>query len=265
MCARRRSHFLFVSAKKSNQRKRRPHWLRPSASLRATCGAHGRGALSNSLRACSAPFKHRQRVRSRCGCILRCTRSPRPLRSSAHPEGRETTTRAIAALGPGFCSRLVEAGLPAMSASEEQRPHRGQARSRTRSSRPSAAMARGDFTSPLAVSRSAGRGAGAAAQHAALRALTCCGCLSGVSEANKASSAAPPRARASQVARSKAEGHGQRGRLFFGYFLLARQKKVTAPPGAHPGQRHIQPTIASEEAEQPLTPALSFTRRGRKP
>ena len=225
MCARRRSHFLFVSAKKSNQRKRRPHWLRPSASLRATCGAHGRGALSNSLRACSAPFKHRQRVRSRCGCILRCTRSPRPLRSSAHPEGRETTTRAIAALGPGFCSCLVEAGLPAMSASEEQRPHRGQARSHTRSSRPSAAMARGDFTSPLAVSRSAGRGAGAAAQHAALRDLTRCGCLSEVNAVNEASSAAPPHVRASQVAPKRSAGDTASGVAFLLPTFLWRDKE----------------------------------------
>ena len=131
--------------------------------------------------------------------------------------------------------------------------------------RPSAAMARVDFPSPLAVPRSAGRGAGAAAQHAALRALTCCGCLSGVSEANKASSAAPPHARASQVARSEAKGHGQRGRLFFGYFLLARQKKVTAPPGAHPGQQRLQSMPDSPRRTQPLTPALSPTGRGRKP
>ena len=110
--------------------------------------------------------------------------------------------------------------------------------------RPSAAMARVDFPSPLAVPRSAGRGAGAAAQHAALRALTCCGCLSGVSAANKASSAAPPHARASQVARSEAEGHGQWGRLFLWLLSFWRdKKKVTAPPGAHPGQqRHQHPS-----------------------
>ena len=107
--------------------------------------------------------------------------------------------------------------------------------------RPSAAMARVDFPSPLAVPRSAGRGAGAAAQHAALRALTCCGCLSGVSAANKASSAAPPHARASQVARSEAEGHGQWGRLFLWLLFFWRdKKKVTAPPGAHPGQQRPQ-------------------------
>ena len=104
--------------------------------------------------------------------------------------------------------------------------------------RPSAAMARMDFKphSGRAEKRRAWGGHGLRSKPM-LRALTCCGCLSGVSAANKASSAAPPRARASQVARSEAEGHGQRGRLFFGYFLLARQKKVTAPPGAHPGQQ----------------------------
>ena len=221
-------------------------------------------ALPNSLRAYSAPFKQRRRVRARCGHAALPAR-PTPCASRHGQKGCEVHARAIAALGPGFCSRFVEAGLSAMSASEEQRPHRGKARSHIRSSRPSAAMARGDFTSPLAVSRSAGRGAGAAAQHAALRALTCCGCLSGVSEANKASSAAPPRARASQVARSEAEGHGQRGRLFFGYFLLARQKKVTAPPGAHPGQQRLQSMPDSPRRTQPLTPALSPTGRGRKP
>jgi len=30
-------------------------------------------------------------------------------------------------------------------------------------------------------------------------------------------------------------GHAQQGRLFFAYFLLAKQKKVSAPPGAYPG------------------------------
>ncbi|WP_220703188.1 hypothetical protein, partial [Alicycliphilus denitrificans] len=31
------------------------------------------------------------------------------------------------------------------------------------------------------------------------------------------------------------------GRLFFGSFLLTKQKKGTAPPGAHPGQPHENP------------------------
>ena len=74
-----------------------------------------------------------------------------------------------------------------------------------------------------------------------LRALTRCGCLSGARK-REASSAAPPRARASQVARSEAKGHGQWGRLFLWLLSFWRdKKKVTAPPGAHPGQQRIQP------------------------
>jgi hypothetical protein len=46
--------------------------------------------------------------------------------------------------------------------------------------------------------------------------------------------------RAPQVARSEAQGRRQWGRLFFAYFLLAKQKKVTAPPGAQPGSRPWQ-------------------------
>ena len=34
----------------------------------------------------------------------------------------------------------------------------------------------------------------------------------------------------------QSRGHRHQGRLFFGDFLLAKQKKVTALPGAHPGK-----------------------------
>ena len=71
---------------------------------------------------------------------------------------------------------------------------------------------------------------------------------------------------------AKRRGHGQWGRLFFGYFLLARQKKVTAPPGAHPGQQRPQTTTVNKEPDKPLTPtpgsspgqALSPAGRGGK-
>ena len=51
---------------------------------------------------------------------------------------------------------------------------------------------------------------------------------------SEASSADPRRSRAPQVARSEAEGRRQQGRLFFAYFLLAKQKKVSRPPGRNP-------------------------------
>ena len=40
--------------------------------------------------------------------------------------------------------------------------------------------------------------------------------------------------RAPQVARSEAEGPGPSGRLLFAYFLLAKQEKVSRPPGRDP-------------------------------
>ena len=52
---------------------------------------------------------------------------------------------------------------------------------------------------------------------------------------SEASLRGPRLKRAPQVARSEAKGHAQRGRLFFGYFLLAKQKKVTRLPGRRPG------------------------------
>ena len=99
-------------------------------------------------------------------------------------------------------------------------------RSHTQSPRPSAAMARrGLLKAPLAVPRSAGRGAGAAAQHAALCALTRCGCSSGVSAANKASSAAPPHARASQVAPKRSAGDTASGVAFSLVTFFWRDKR----------------------------------------
>jgi hypothetical protein len=44
----------------------------------------------------------------------------------------------------------------------------------------------------------------------------------------------PHEKRAPQVARSEAKGRPQQGRLFFAYFLLAKQKKVSRPPGRDP-------------------------------
>ena len=70
------------------------------------------------------------------------------------------------------------------------------------------------------------------------------------------SSAAPPHERAPQVARSEAKGHGQWGRLFFGSFLLAKQKKGTAPPGAHPGlcDMHFNAVNTSLNTQKPGLP-----------
>src|SRR5215217_650338 len=66
--------------------------------------------------------------------------------------------------------------------------------------------------------------------------------------------------RAPQVARSEAKGRAQWGRLFFGYFLLAKQKKVTRLPGRHPGSS-LKPSATPKQANGALTPALSQRER----
>ena len=65
--------------------------------------------------------------------------------------------------------------------------------------------------------------------------------------------ARPRWTRAPQVARSEAQGRRQWGRLFFGDFLLAKQKKVTAPPGALPGSRPWQRHAAKRLATNQIT------------
>ena len=68
----------------------------------------------------------------------------------------------------------------------------------------------------------------------ALQHLTHRACLSGVSAANAASCTMRPGREHRRLPGAPAQGRGHRGRLLFGYFLLARQEKVTALSGAHP-------------------------------
>ncbi len=68
-----------------------------------------------------------------------------------------------------------------------------------------------------------------------------------------------PVLRAAQVARSDAKGRRQWGRLFFGDFLLATQKKVTAQSGAHPdmprqpGRKQVTTTAPVGARPDPLS------------
>ena len=55
---------------------------------------------------------------------------------------------------------------------------------------------------------------------------------------------AAPRPSIAGCPEAKRRGHGQRGRLFLWLLSFWRdKKKVTAPPGAHPGQRRILNTL----------------------
>ena len=77
----------------------------------------------------------------------------------------------------------------------------------------------------------------------ALRALTCRSKFERSAQ-RAVSSAAAPADRASQVARSAAEGHAQQGRLSLRYFSLAKQRKVPRPPGRDPAPGNNCPAQA---------------------
>ncbi len=65
---------------------------------------------------------------------------------------------------------------------------------------------------------------------------------------SEASLARPRPKRAPQVARSVAEGRIQQGRLSFGDFSLAKQRKVTALSGAHPDMHPYKPSQQKENS-----------------
>ncbi len=116
-------------------------------------------------------------------------------------------------------------------------PHTGHRGARPGSGRPSAAMARADSQPPsVCAEEHRARGGRVCRRTHPLRDLTRRGCPSGARQ-RAASSTAPPRDRAPQVAPFAAgeRGRRQQGRPFFAYFLSAKRKKVSAPPGAHPG------------------------------
>ncbi|PNG51721.1 hypothetical protein WDL1CHR_02410 [Variovorax sp. WDL1] len=212
---------FFVSPKKVTK-ERRPHCARPSASLRATCGARSRRGPRKL-----ASLKHaRPFIRLK-------------LRSSARAEGiwdgpsLRSATNGLAARGLEQVHAYARIAVHVHVHVHEQgpaahaNPHPTQGR----------AMARWN-PNPLWPRRGAELFAEKGPR---------------VFEP-KASLRGPREKRAPQVARSEAEGRGQWGRLFFGYFLLARQKKVTRLPGRRPGSS-LRSSATHHQA--PSTPTLS--------
>ena len=217
MCARRRSNFLLLRQKKVTKEKATPL----SASLRFASGnlrcSRPAGSRSNSLR-CASLRQSRALIRW-------------PLRSSAHTEGcgSGTATRAIASLGP---VHRVQAPRTRRSACRVER-----------SEDPNGCLA----VHPLLAAPAAGRLRGGMGVEAPmLRDLTRRGCPSGAAQQQSEFHGAPRKRTAAGLPRSAAKGSQTGGRPFFGDFLSAKRKKVTAPPGAHPGsrpwQRHTAPS-----------------------
>jgi hypothetical protein len=157
------------------------------------------------------------------GCVLRhIPATPQALRPRRIQKGwgsptARTSTRAIAALGP---ARAAQGACARASGAE-------------RSDGPYGCSIRNP--SVRAEKRRPG-GGGCAAGHT--RFVYWPTAVVRTERAARSEFRGAPPGRASQVAPAPwRRGRAQQGRLLFGDFLLAKQEKVTAPPGAHPGPR----------------------------
>ena len=239
---------FFCFAKRKSPKKRRPYTLRPFAPLRATCGARGRGALRNSLCAARAARTTAASQFTKPVCPS-AHRPPRPLRSSAHPEGNP---------GPGHPHGPLLRCAALGPSSRAQAP-------RTAQPGPSEAMARVAVWMfgfpPLLAAPVAGRLRGEHARRSAHASLSSSPWLSERRAAGAKRvprrTPQPPRRR---LPRSAAQGSQTGGRLFFGDFLLAKQKKVTRTPGDSRPPPSTQACLSNQHAQ--ASTGLARTDRG---
>ncbi len=144
---------------------------------------------------------------------------PRPLRSSAHPEGQREQN-----IHTGLCF-----ARPSLRSAWRLRP-RDRAE---RSNGPNGCWLFGcSAVHPLLAAPAAGRLRGGTRVGArVLRALTRRGCQNEAAPQRSEFHGAPRNRHDAGLPRSEAQGSQTGGRLFFGDFLLAKQKKVTRTPG----------------------------------
>ena len=237
-CARRRSNFLLLRQKKVTKEKATPLSASPALRYGATCGARGQGALRNSLRACGAPLKQPQRVSSRSACVLRHTRHParcaprriqRGWGTDIHTGHRFARPRFTGA-SASRCADWVE-----------------------RSEDPCDCSAVLGCPPPVAAPAAGRLRGGMGASAPMLRHLTRRGCPSGAAQQQSEFHGAPRNRTAAGLPRSAAQGSQTGGRLSFGYFSLAKQRKVPRPPGRNPGSRPWQRHAAKRMATNQTT------------
>jgi len=238
VCARRRSNFLLAAKRKSPKRRRPPVCVPHSP-----CRANGGNLRCSVLGWCRrtrcvlrTALKQLRQARSRSACVLRHTHPPQALRFSAQPAGVGSGYHSAAAsqlrLESGTRALRAADGLGAISL---PRPSAATAHRAERSNGPKGAR----FHPLLTVPRSAGPGVSACRRTRASSSgspkLFDRSCLA---EAAQGVLRRHPRTEHRRLPpRHRRGGHGQRGRLFLAYLLLTKQKKVGAPPGAHPGLR----------------------------
>jgi hypothetical protein len=212
---------FFCFAKRKSPKKRRPHFAgRPRADFSALLGSAGKPTnsprvrdsnmwASFSVRPCAA-----RRLRRGPQRVARCASIPSTGRRGA-----------IRALGCAVLHSLA-ALTPNSVRTEESKCH----------ANPSLPQGERDECSPDARDSMPAQQATLAGPRLSRRAAQGWTDQKGrLSEHAQRASLSPFPARPSSAEQLALGQPAQWGRLFFREFLLAKQKKVTAPPGAHPG------------------------------
>ena len=185
----------FASPKESKQRKGDPQSATPTHSLRGRPAAGRlRGAAAELTTRCALRSDSRGESEHEACVSFGTHAHPASTPPQAQPAGVGNRTRAIASLGPHrarFALRRLQCAVRAQDWAERSD---------------------GPTGSPLPSVRAEKRRAAGACvcrRTHALRPLTCRSCPNGAHVVRAVSSAAAPADRASQVARSAAEGHAQ--------------------------------------------------------
>ena len=229
MCARRRTFFSCV-AKKRRQKKATPLSASPALRYGATCGARVQRGLAQTR-------------------FAQTIASPDPLAAALlgayRGDGEQTSTRAVAALGP---------------TSRAQAPRAGRSSGRVeRSDDPNGCL----DVHPLLAAPAAGRLWGGTRVGArVLRDLTRRGCPSGAAQQQSEFHGAPRNRPDAGLPRSEAQGSQTGGRLLLPSFL-GDARKEGAPPGAYPGtrpwHRHTAQSASNPQLRQTQPQRLKVT------
>ena len=224
MCARRRSNFLLRRQEKVTKEK--ATLLRASPSLRygATCDARSGGAPQNSLRAARSVQTAAASQCTKCVCPSAHARTPCP--ALLGTRRREPKTD----IHTGHCFATLRSA-----------PSRGRMRHALRKLGRAQRWPVWLFgcwmfgSPPLLAAPAAGRLRGGTRVGArVLRELTRRGCLNEAATQRSEFHGAPRNRHAAGLPLRTAKGSQTGGRLSFGSFSLAKQRKVPRPPGRLP-------------------------------
>ena len=221
ICARRRTFFSCV-AKKRRQKKATPS-LRP---LRFATGQTCVGAVAG----CAVELALLLRSAARTATASQITKHarsdarahPATAPTQAQPAGGgqpniQTSARAVAALGPATTAPSARRLRPRRRAERSDGPC-GLRVFNPLLAAPAAGCLRGGMRAPARM----------------LRELTRRVCPNGAPQARSELCGEPRKRPAPGLPRSEAQGSQTEGRLSFAYFSLAKQRKVSRPPGRDP-------------------------------